>query len=489
MPGIRMPSPARALAIVMIASAWAAPVFAQAADAEAMLQAKGEALDLLEKAGRALDERRFAAAATLYRQAAARDPDDGQALVLAGVAAYQIPAPGAARRDLREALARPLAPEDKDLARLYLGLIAEDLRRPPPGAADLDGPRHSDNDGDAWSMALTTTAGGGYDSNARQTAPGSLDADGATVVPEQAAVYASAALELALGRRFASDGTFDFGYAIEQSAYQDRQFADLDFQEHVLTLEIAHPLGDAIRAALSATGDLSFTGVGTQLRAFQRSLRLDPELSLGQGMLRARLAASWQQTDTLDPAYSFLSGRRLEASLTPQLAVGGWRGSLMARLRRDDLGSARTGPQPSPDDLCPDCTADTLVPYSNQSIAATARLAAPLSWRVRPALSARWELRSYDRPQRTQRQGPFGIEDLGTRIRHDARLGLGGSLSLRLTPNCSLTARYDHLRLGSSYERLRGTGCPAGTTCDADAGDRRGYRKHGLTLDLSIEWS
>jgi tetratricopeptide (TPR) repeat protein len=488
MPVTRMPSLARALAIVMIASAWAASAFAQAPAAGLRLEVQVKALDLLERAGRAQDERRFREAAALYRQAAELNPDDGQPLVLAGVAAYQIPALAAAGRDLRQALSRPLAPEDRDLARLYLGLITEDLRRPSP-SGDQARPRPNDVEPSPWSAALTTTAGGGYDSNARQTAPGSLDADGATLVPQQAAVYGAASVELALGRRFDGGGSFDFSYAVEQSAYENRAFADLDFQEHVLALEFAHPLDEAIQAALAATADLSFTGVATQLRAFQRSLRLDPQLLLGAGMVRVRLAAAWQQTSTLDPTYSFLSGRRLEASMTPQLAVAGWRASVMGRLRRDDLGSANTGPQPSPDDVCPECTAETVVPYSNKSVGATARLAAPFSWRLRPAMSARWELRGYDQPQRTQRQGPFGIEDLGTRIRRDTRLGLGGSLTLRLTDDCTLTARYDHLRLWSNHQRLRGTGCPAGTSCDAAAGDRRGYRKHGLTLDLSIEWS
>jgi hypothetical protein len=477
---------ALAPAILMIAGAGAAPVFAQSPAADATLEASARALDVLEQAGRALDQKHFDEAARLYRQAAELSPEDGQPLVLAGVAAFQIPAPVAARRDLRRALARPLVAEDRDLARLYLDLIAQQLERPP----ETDGARRrSDSDDGAWSVALTTTLGGGYDSNARQTAPGSLDAEGVGVIPELAAVYAAGSVELALGQRFDGGTSFDASYAVEQSTYQDRQFADLDFQEHVLALELAHPLDDAIRVALAATGDLSFTGVGTQLRAFQRSLRLDPQLTLGGGMLRARLGAAWQQTSTLDPAYSHLSGRRLEVTMTPQLAVAGWRGSLMGRLRRDELGRASTGPTPSPDELCPDCTAETEIPYSNESFGATARIAAPLSWRLRPGLSARWELRSYDQPQRTQRQGPSGIEDLGTRVRQDTRLGLGASLTLRLTPDITLTARYDQLRLWSNYDRLRGTGCPAGTTCDSDAGDRKGYRKHGLTLDLSIEWS
>ena len=482
----RMPHPALALAIVTIAGAWAVPVSAQMDATDAALEASARTLDVLEQAGRALDQKQFDEAARLYRLAAELSPEDGQPLVLAGVAAFQIPAPVAARRDLRRALTRPLAAEDRDLAHLYLGLIAQQLQRPREGD---EATRRSDGDDGAWSVALTTSLGGGYDSNARQTAPGSLDAEGVGVVPELAAVYAAASVEHALGRRFDGGTSLDASYAIDQSAYQDRQFADLDFQEHVLALELAHPLDDAIRVAMAATGDLSFTGKGTQLRAFQRSLRLDPQLTLGAGVLRARLGAAWQQTSTLDPAYSHLSGRRLEVNITPQLAVAGWRGSLTGRLRRDDLGRASTGPTPSPDELCPDCTADTEIPYSNQSFGANARIAAPLSWRLRPALSARWELRSYDQPQRTQRQGPFGIEDLGTRIRQDTRLGLGASLTLRLTDDATLSVRYDHLRLWSNYERLRGTGCPVGTSCDPDAGDRRGYRKHGLTLDLSIEWS
>jgi hypothetical protein len=481
-----MSVPARALAIVLIACAWAAPVLADGRASDAALAAQARTLDLLERAGRAADGKRFAEAARLYRKAAALDPGDGQALVLAGVAAYQIPAPRAARRDLERALARRLGPDDRELAELYLGLIAQE--RAGDQAVRPDGGEDGAAD-QLWTVAISTTVGGGYDSNARQTPPGSLDAEGVGFAPAQGAVYASASIELGLSRGFRTGTSVELTYVIDQSAYQDRSFADLDFQEHTVALELAQTLGPDARVALTATGDLSFTGVGTELRPFQRSLRLDPELVIGASAVRVRVGGAWQRISTLDPALAHLSGQRLEASLSPQLSLAGWRASVTGRLRRDDLGSVHVGAEPSPDGLCLDCITDTVVPYSNQGVGASARLSAPFRWRLRPSLSGRWELRSYDRPQRTQRVGASGLETLGSRIRQDIRLGVGASVALRLGPACTLTARYDHLRLSSSYQELQAARCPQGDSCDASAGDRRGYRKHGLTLELSIDWS
>ena len=148
----------------------------------------------------------------------------------------------------------------------------------------------------------------------------------------------------------------------------------------------------------------------------------------------------------------------------PQLLLGGWRAAFTGRLRRDNLGSARSGSWLAPDELCPECNARTIAPYSNGSVAAALRVSGPVRWQVRPGASARWEQRHYDQPQFTERQGPFGIQHLDRRLRHDQRVGAGASLALRLSRAWTLAARYDHSRVSSSFDPLPG-GCPPGQAC------------------------
>jgi hypothetical protein len=172
-------------------------------------------------------------------------------------------------------------PRTGTLARLYLGLIAEDSAPPiterrsgtratPTMSSPAPGPSRS-----------PTTAGGGYDSNARQTAPGSLDADGATLVPQQAAVYGAASVELALGRRFDGGGSFDASYAIEQSAYENRAFRRSRLSGARAGAGVRPSAGGRDPGGADCDRRPVVHGVGTELRAFQRSLRLDPQLVLG----------------------------------------------------------------------------------------------------------------------------------------------------------------------------------------------------------------
>jgi tetratricopeptide (TPR) repeat protein len=423
------------------------------------LQRQAERLDLLLQAGQAHDAGRFDEAARLYRRAAAMDPGDGQPLVLAGVAAYRQQATRQARRDLQQALRRPLLPADRALARLYLDLIADDQRTREAS----DQPPVEEE----WSATVATTIGGGYDSNPRQVVQGAVEAEGPTFASDRGALYAAAGAQLGISRELAGGAEVELGYGVEQSAYQDRQLADLDFLEHRLVVEIAQPMAQALRLGFSATGELSFTGVGRALHAFQQSVRLEPEMTVGTLHARFRFAAAWQATETLDPAVSFLSGTRFEASAGAHLVLGDWRTSLTGRLRRDALGVART-PLGTVDPMCPDCGTSWVVPYSNASVAASFRVLAPFRWRMRPGMSARWEMRSYDQPSRLEQKTALALERLDSQFRRDQRLGLGASVACRLADGYTLDLKYNY----SERATL--------------AGD--GYDKQVVTVDLTIDW-
>jgi hypothetical protein len=417
-------------------------------------------LELLVRAGRAFQERRFLEAVGLYRRAWAIDPADGQPLVMAGVAAFESRSVALARQDLQQALQGRLDPADRELARTYLDLLG------PEASGDTH------DSAPAWTPSVTTTTGGGYDSNARQLPARDLD----TGLQQQAAarsLFAAAGIQLALARALGSHLDLEARYAVEQRIHADRALADFDFLDQEAALELAARLSRAARLALTVSGDLSLSGAMTALRPFQRSLRIDPQLTLGDPEARLRLAVGWQRTSTLDLNLAFLSGDRFEVAATPSLTFAGWQLTVAGRLRRDRLGTARIA-SPDADGVCAVCLATDVVPYSNRAVAATARLAAPARWRLRPGLTARWETRFYDSPQHTQVQRPNAVEYRAAHLRQDQRLAAGAALSWRLHPVVVTTVRYEQSALFTTFT-------PAGPSTS-------GYRKQTVAVELSIDW-
>jgi hypothetical protein len=442
-----------------------------------------EMLDLLSRAGRAFSGQRFDSAARLYRQAFALDPRDAQPLVMAGVAAYEAHTPAVARRDLRLAMGSSrLLPQDRELALTYLGLIEEDLQSAALAPMNLRPETRS-------SLSLATSVGGGYDSNARQTRLGALDTENSSGAPASGSVFASAGVELGMDASLGDHTDVEIGLAARQSFYPDRARADLDFQEYELRLQASHRFLDWLTARFAASSDLSYSGLGTALRPFQSSVRLEPQLLFGSSTARLRLTGAWQAISTHDPTLGQLSGRRLEVSVTPAVPIGDWRVSLGGRVRHNALGTDRTPLGPSEDPFCPACTSTQVLPYSHTSMGGTFLLSGPYRWRIRPSLVGRWEIRLYDDPQHTERTGSLPAERGDFRSRRDEHLALGSGLTVRLATGLILGLRYEQSAFASSLTPIAS---PAGCSPPACAGEsgpeRRGYRKHAWHLDLTIVW-
>jgi hypothetical protein len=432
-------------------------------------------LDLLSRAGRAFSGRRFDSAARLYRQASALDPADGQPLVMAGVAAYQANAPTIARRDLRLAMRRRLLPEDRELALTYLGLIAQDLR--PAASASLKPGSDAGS-----SLSLATSLGGGYDSNARQARRGVLDTEDATLGPASGSMFASAGIEIGLDAVLAERIDIELGLSVEQSFYPDRSVADLDFQEYGLRLQVGHRLLDVLTARLVVSSDLSFSGLGAALRPFQSSVRLEPQLVFGDGSARLRLTGAWQSTTTHDATLGYLSGRRLEATITPTFSIGGWPAALGARVRHNALGTDRTPLGPGEEPGCAACTSTRIVPYSHGSVGGVFSLSGPYGWRVRPSVAARWEIRVYDDLQLVEQTGALPALQREARFRRDEQLAVASGIALRLKPGYILNLRYERSGFSSTLTPV------AGSAAVELAAESRRFRKNTLALDLTVDW-
>ncbi|HEY0712897.1 MAG TPA: hypothetical protein VGF45_09505, partial [Polyangia bacterium] len=367
-----VPTAANSLATTRVA----APA-AQAPNVPAIDADRVRAQRLIERADREFKQRRFGDAHGLYRRAYALDGSAPQALVMAGVAAYNAGEAASARRDLTAAMARPLSSEDRALAQTYLDILAM-----------------GDADASKWQPRLRLAFAGGFDGNVRGTAPGGVDATVAGAVA-QGAGFGSVAIGAGLDRSWDAVEA-GIGYELFQVGYPGADLASYNYQEHAATARVGSARRGLFSWELSARGDLSFTGFGTQLRAFQSSASGELETIVGYNQpLRLRLAAGGMAIETLDPTLAFLSGSRLEARLVPEWTIAAWRLSLPLRWRRDWMGTMRGTPLEIDPIDCPGCTTASITPYSNQAWAVGARLMAPMRWRVRPSLSARAERRRY----------------------------------------------------------------------------------------------
>jgi hypothetical protein len=432
---------------------------------------------LLSRADRALQARRWADAAELYRRAAALDPAAGDAPLMAAVAAFQLEEYGQVRRDLARAFARQLSPEDRALGHTYLDLVND---APGPDADDPD---------QAFTPAVRTTLGAGFDDNPQHRGASDLESE-ATGGLRRGAGFGSAALELGLQGPAVPGVDLEFGYTLEQTAYSDRTLADLDYQDHLLEVTIAAAPSDQVRVQLMLSGDLSLSGVGAGLTPFSRGGRSELRVGFGRGWLQLQLGGSYQGTEVLDPDLAFLSGHRFDLTITPVVILRDWRTALTARLRTDALGSATFEPGLDAEPACAACSAAAVIPYSNRAAALALRLTAPGRWWLRPSVWARGDRRLYHQQAVLERAevtaGPVQRTALGQRATGSA--AVGASLRLRLAEQVSLTTRWEYQRFVGRFRPASATACAGHDACGQGALADRRYHKQTVGLQLEVEW-
>jgi hypothetical protein len=329
-----------------------------------------------------------------------------------------------------------------------------------------------------WQPQARLSLSTGLDGNVRYAPPGGLDA---SVAGQSAQSAGFAALSLGVG----VDGVVGpalevtLEYELFQLAYPDRSLASYDFQEHAASLRLGQS-GPWASWELAARADLSFTGVGTAVKPFQRSASLEPQVTLGRNqMVRLRVGGAYMAIETLDVNLSFLSGQRLEARLTPELSLAGWRLSLPLRWRRDWMGVARGEMILTEDpETCAACGVQSVTPFSNQAVAAGLRLSSPWRWPVRPGGFLRIERRTFLAAQYDDQWGADGVPvQVGSQTRLDDRLSGGASLTVPLAEHWSLGARYDYTQSQSTFVGAQAVSDP-----------RRSYHKHAGSLELEVSW-
>jgi tetratricopeptide (TPR) repeat protein len=415
----------------------------------------------------AFDSGRFAEARTHFQRAAELDPTSGRNRLMAGAAALRLGAREQARADLEEALTLRVDARAAEVARDYLDSL-------------MPGLRSSGRGGGIWAGA-----GLGYDSNVLQLGSSSREIFQAPRGESTGSMFASAALALAY-RWKPDDALFaELAYAGEQRAYLAPDAQDYSIQQHVITGGLELSPGGPIRVGVSATGEVAFTGLST-FRALQAVASVGGWMALDErDETSTRLDVSFGRKTGLSSEFAYLTGHRLDATISQELRIGrvtaiGW-----LRYRDERIGTlVETEGIFAPPPLCPiGCSQQYVIPLGWTGDAAGASARFSLTSSLELGLDAGTEWRTYRGESYLELTYADGaVVELDRRLRQDQRIFGSVVATAQLGRGFALTARYDLVvntsnvdtRLPSPEHRLDYA--------------NESFEKHLLTLELSLEW-
>ncbi|SET49570.1 tetratricopeptide repeat protein [Stigmatella erecta] len=421
----------------------------------------------------AFDAGRFEEARVLFQRAAERAPDSGRARLMAGAAAWRLGARDAARADLTAALQRPLSPLDRKTAHQYLDLLSVGLRSSGPGV---------------WASA---SVGPGFDGNVLQVGIAARDVSGASADQVTASLFAEASVGLTARLRLSDHFFAALSYGGSQRAYAGSSVRDYSLQLHRVTAAVEWEAAPRVRVGLIAAGDLFFTGLG-DFRGLQASVGGNAWAAWDASEhTSTRLDLGATGKDGLGEEFAYLTGPRLDATLSQEGRLGAAAATAWYRYRQDLIG---TLVQEATSDDASVVSQAYVIPFAFASHAAgvTAR------WQPRPWLTAsldvemEWRRYREDSSLRVETAGG-AIQTWNARRRRDVRFGAGPSLSARLPDPLRLTARYELLVNRSNVDmRLLdddAASCAGeARLCHAYDYTNGNYEKHSVLLQLEAVW-
>ncbi|REG31066.1 tetratricopeptide repeat protein [Archangium gephyra] len=425
--------------------------------------AEDEAAEAYRQGLVSFDAGRFEEARAFFLQAAKGNPASGRALLMAGASAWRLGERETAREDITSALALELEPRDRQTARDYLDRLAFGLR--------------------AQGQGLRASAGGGlgFDSNVLQVGVAARDVSTGT-----ASAFAEAGLGLA-GRWRLSDTLFtELSYGGTQRAYTLSSARDYSLQLHRAAVALEWDVARRMRLGASSWGELFFTGLSA-FRGLQGSVSGSAWLALDESeWTSSRLDVAFAHKAGLVSEFSYLTGQRLDATLSQELRLRTLGLTAWYRYREDRIGTLEQA-------VSGDTTREYVIPYAwtGHAVGASARWV--LSEHLDASLHAEAEWRDYLSDSYLRVLATDGsVEEWGRRRREDARFVLGPSVSARLSNHLQLSARYELLVNTSNVDTRLAD--PAGTCVAPDYVCHRydytngNYQKHLVMLELGATW-
>jgi hypothetical protein len=187
--------------------------------------------------------------------------------------------------------------------------------------------------------------------------------------------------------------------------------------------------------------------------------------------------------------FSYLTGRRLDVTLSQELRLPHWRVTGWYRYREDRMGTlvqATTGQLPG-------VSQEYVIPFSwvGHAMGATARWTLGERWEASLYGGAEW--RHYLGESFLRLHLPDGTEQqAGRRLRRDVRWVLGPAVSVQWGEHLQLSARYDLLvndsNVDTRLEDPEGACSPVDLSCHRYDYTNGNYSKHLPMLELSASW-
>ncbi|RKH14405.1 tetratricopeptide repeat protein [Corallococcus sp. CA053C] len=421
----------------------------------------------------AFDAGRFDEARAHFLRAATLTPDSGRARLMAGAAAYRLGARAEAHEDLTSALTLPLTPLDRRTAHQYLDLLSFGLRLTGPGG---------------WA---TASVGPGFDSNVLQVGIAARDVSGATTDLDTASAFAEANVGLTARFRL-SDGLFaTLSYGGTQRAYALSSVQDYSLQLHRATAAVEWEAARRVRMGLLAGGDLFFTGL-EDFRGLQAAVNAGAWLAWDETEhTSTRLDLGFSGKDGLGEEFAYLTGPRLEATLSQEGRLRSGSFTAWYRYRQDRIGTLVQAITPTEATVASQAY---VIPFGfmSHAVGGSGRWQ-PLPW-LTASVDAEVEWRRYLEDSSLRVETTDGAtETWNARRREDVRFSLGPSLSARLSEHFRLSARYELLVNRSNIDmRLTDedtAACEgAERLCHVYDYTNGIYEKHGVMLQLEAVW-
>lgn len=414
------------------------------------------------------DAGRFEEARAHFLEAAKRSTSSGRAQLMAGASAYRAGNHSTAREEVTAALTLPLDEHDQRTAHDYLDRLSFGLRSSGRG------------------RGLSLAVGTGYDSNVLQVGVGQRDFLSSTQT-------GSPFLEVGLGlvtRHRLSDTLFaELAYGGSQRLYGVAASRDYSLQLHRVAAAMELEAARRWRLGASVAGDVFLTGL-SDFRGLQASGTGSVWLALDESEVTStRVDIALARKAGLISEFRYLTGRRLDATLSQEFRFQKVAATAWYRYRRDRIGTlvqATSGQTPG-------VSQEYVIPFSSTAHAVGASARWDLGDWGEASLSAGLEWRDYLSQSFVRQQLADGtLEERGRRRREDVRFVLGPAVSMRVSKQAQLSVRYDFLSSQSNMDtRLAdepGACVAPEYVCHGYDYTNGNYQKHGPMLELSATW-
>ncbi|WP_434299192.1 tetratricopeptide repeat protein [Corallococcus exiguus] len=419
------------------------------------------------------DAGRFDEARAHFLRAAERQPDSGRARLMAGASAWRMGSRAEAREDLTVALALTLTPLDRATAYQYLDLLSHGLRSSGPAL---------------WASA---TVGPGFDSNVLQVGVAARDVSGANADVVTASPFAEACVGITARFRLSDRLFAALSYGGSQRAYSESSVRDYSLQLHRATAAAEWEAAHRVRVGFLAGGDIFFTGLA-DFRGLQASVNANAWLAWDETEhTSTRLDLGAAGKDGIGEEFAYLTGPRLDATLSQEWRLGPASITAWYRYRQDRIGTLEQSFTSEDASLV---SQTYVIPFgfTGHAVGVASRWQ-PLPW-LTASLDADVEWRRYleDNALRVVTAGG-DTETWDVRRRHDTRFVLIPSVSARLSSHLRLTARYELLVNRSNIDTRLTDDDPAACEgaehlCHAYDATNGNYEKHGVMLQLEAVW-